>query len=172
MTTLHNRRPSRLTGPALRRRIRLSLSAVVFAALPLSHVSADEIADQARLREIKEVLWPKAYREQDAALLDQILAREFESIDAEGARSTKREELEYISKNKPGYDSFRFEIRRLEVFENRTAIVSGTGYIESKAEGEKKGTRTEYQSSNVFIERDGRWQAIASHVSGIKQMPQ
>ena len=124
--------------------------------------------DEARLREIKEVLWPKAYREQDTALLDEILAREFESIDASGARSTKAEELDYIRKNKPSYDSFRFVITRLQVFENRTAVVSGTGFIDTKTKGDAKGSRTEYQSSNVFIERDGRWQAIASLVSGVK----
>ena len=156
------------------RRMRLVLAAAfcLSAMLPVERAFADEAADNARLREIKEVLWPKAYREQDTALLDQILADEFESIDAEGARSTKSEELDYISKNKPGYDSFRFEIRRLQVFPHRTAIVSGTGYIETKARGATKGSRTQYQSSNVFIERDGRWQAIASHVSGIKQTPQ
>ena len=125
--------------------------------------------DKKRLRELKEVLWPKAYREQDPALLAQILADEFESIDAEGSRSTKAEELDYVRKNKPSYDSFRFVIRRLQIFENRTAVVSGTGFIETKAKEGKKGSKTEYQSSNVFIERDGRWQAISSHVSGIKQ---
>ena len=133
------------------------------------NAAADSGADSARLRELKEVLWPKAYREQDVGLLSQILADEFESIDAAGTRSTKSEELDYIKKNKPSYDSFRFEIRRLQVFENRTAIVSGTGYIETRPRDDKKGSRTEYQSSNVFIERDGRWQAIASHVSGAKE---
>lgn len=142
------------------------------AALAVSVVRAQpdgNAADTARLRELKEVLWPKAYREQDTALLDRILAKEFESIDAVGNRSTKAEELDYIQKNKPSYDSFRFEIKRLEIFENRTAIVSGTGLIETKAKEGKKASRTEYQSSNVLIERDGRWQAIASHVSGVKQ---
>ena len=126
-------------------------------------------ADTARLRELKEVLWPKAYREQDPALLAQILADEFESIDGEGSRSTKAEELDYVRKNKPSYDSFRFVIRRLQIFENRTAVVSGTGYIETKSKDGKKASKTEYQSSNVFLERDGRWQAISSHVSGIKK---
>ena len=140
-------------------------SSALFAAEP----DRDLSADSARLRELKEVLWPKAYREQDPALLDQILAKEFESIDAEGNRSTKPEELDYIRKNKPSYESFRFEIKRLQIFENRTAVVSGTGYIESKAKDGKKGPRSEYQSSNIFIERDGRWQAISSHVSGIKK---
>jgi hypothetical protein len=129
----------------------------------------DQENDKTRLRELKEVLWPKAYREQDPALLAQILADEFESIDAQGNVSTKAEEIDYVRKNKPSYDSFRFVIRRLQIFENRTAVVSGTGYIETKAKDGKKASKTEYQSSNVFIERDGRWQAISSHVSGIKQ---
>jgi hypothetical protein len=140
-------------------------SSSLFAAEP----DQKREADTASLRELKEVLWPKAYREQDATLLARILADEFESIDAEGSRSTKTEELDYVRKNKPGYDSFRFVIRRLQIFENRTAVVSGTGYIETKARDGKKGSKTEYQSSNVLIEREGRWQAISSHVSGIKK---
>ena len=142
----------------------LSASAL-FATEPVR----DQENDKTRLRELKEVLWPKAYREQDPALLAQILADEFESIDAQGNVSTKAEELDYVRKNKPSYDSFRFVIRRLQIFENRTAVVSGTGYIETKAKEGKKASKMEYQSSNVFIERDGRWQAISSHVSGIKQ---
>jgi hypothetical protein len=148
----------------------LTLIAIVgTSALFAAEPARDQENDKTRLRELKEVLWPKAYREQDAALLARILADEFESIDAEGNVSTKAEELDYVRKNKPSYDSFRFVIRRLQIFENRTAVVSGTGYIETKAKEGKKGSKTEYQSSNVFIERDGRWQAISSHVSGIKK---
>jgi hypothetical protein len=145
--------------------IALIWSSSLFAAEP----DRQRETDTARLRELKEVLWPKAYREQDPVLLAQILADEFESIDAQGNVSTKAEELDYVRKNKPSYDSFRFVIRRLQIFENRNAVVSGTGYIETKAKDGKKGSKTEYQSSNVFLERDGRWQAISSHVSGIKQ---
>ena len=135
-------------------------ASALFAAEPVG----DQENDKARLRELKEVLWPKAYREQDAALLAQILADEFESIDAQGNLSTKAEEIDWVRKNKPGYDSFRFVIRRLQIFENRTAVVSGTGYIESKAKDGNQASKTEYQSSNVLIERaaDGR---PSSHTS-------
>ena len=125
--------------------------------------------DAAELREIKEVFWPKAYREGDVALLDKILAKEFEMVDDEGKVSTKREELDYIRKNRPTYKSFQFEITRLQVFENRTAVVSGTGRLEFDATSKEKAHSIQYKSSNIFIERDGRWQAIASHVSGIKK---
>lgn len=147
---------------------------VVFFLSTVSFLSAADpsAGDATRLREIKEVLWPKAYREGDAALLDKILAEEFQMVDAEGAISTKIEELDYVKKNKPSYKSFRFKITRLEVFENRTAIVSGTGRLEFDATIKAKAHSVEYKSSNVFIERDGRWQAIASHVSGNKKIEQ
>jgi ketosteroid isomerase-like protein len=129
--------------------------------------AADRSADEAELREIKEVLWPRAYFTQDARLLERILADEFESVDGEGNRSTKREELEWVSKNKPNYDSLTFSIRRLEIFGGDTAIVSGMGTIRGR--NEKGPYVGEYQSTNIFIKRGGVWRAVASHVSGYRE---
>ncbi|MEQ9422921.1 MAG: hypothetical protein RJQ09_00790 [Cyclobacteriaceae bacterium] len=77
----------------------------------------------------------------------------------------KKLELEYITEHKSSYDSFIYEIRRLEIFENETAVVSGVGLIYSHAENAPYQIR--YHSSNVLIKRDSRWQAINSHVSGV-----
>lgn len=88
-------------------------------------------------------------------------------IDASGGVSTKKLELDYIKKNKPSYSSFVFTINRLDVFENGTAVVSGTGLIKGK--GKEGDYETTYQSSNVFIKRNGLWKAISSHVSGVKR---
>jgi hypothetical protein len=122
--------------------------------------------DEKALRYLKEVEWPKAYREQDTVLLDRILADEFKMIGSDGGWSSKKEELAYIRKNKPSYKSFTFNIRRLDIFENNTAIVSGTGVIQSK--DDKGDYEYIYQSSNVLIKRNGIWKAIASHTSGDK----
>lgn len=123
--------------------------------------------DEEVLRHIKEVLWPKAYREQDVKLLDQILADEFRMIDDRGKWSDKKMELKYIEKNKPTYKSFKFVIKRLDIFENGTAIVAGKGIIKGSDEG---GDYTiTYQSSNVLIKRNGKWKAVASHVSGLQR---
>jgi ketosteroid isomerase-like protein len=133
----------------------------------LSTLVLAQNSDKEILRQLKEVEWPKAYREQDTKLLDRILADEFQMIDDEGNWSNKKLELDYIQKNKPTYESFRFEIKRLEIFENGTAIIAGTGHITgSDKDGQYK---MEYQSSNVLIKRNGLWKAIASHVSGIKK---
>lgn len=144
-------------------------AAIVFFFLATTGTVQGSDADQQTLRHLKEVLWPRAYAEQDVKLLDAILADEFQMVDADGNWSSKHEELDYISKNKPSHDSFVFTIKRLEVFENGTAIVAGEGTIKGK---DKDGSYVmTYQSSNVLIKRSGRWKAIASHVSGIKRLP-
>jgi len=141
------------------------LSAIALLAIP---VSADKpLDDEALLREIKEVLWPKAYFEQDTALLDRILADEFKMIDGAGTWSTKTDEIEWVSNNKPTYDSLVFEIHRLEIFSGVTAIVAGTGTIQGS--DEDGSYVAEYQSTNVLVKRDGLWRAVASHVSGYKR---
>lgn len=137
----------------------------VSVLLLLSCKSGDDTAqDEKTLRHLKEVEWPKAYREQDTALLDRILADEFKMIGSDGIRSSKKEELAYIKTHKPSYESFKFNIDRLEVFENKTAIVSGIGVIKYK---DSIGPyEIHYSSSNVLIKRDGNWKAISSHTSG------
>ena len=119
--------------------------------------------DQQILRHLKEVEWPKAYREQDTNLLDAILGDDFQMIDDAGNWSNKTKELAWIKENAMEHDSFYYEIKRLDILPNGTAMICGTGHIFNDS------TETTYQSSNVLIKREGFWKAIASHVSGIKK---
>lgn len=152
----------------MRRQVRWHLLVAFGWALAAPLLGAISPSDEAELREIKEVLWPRAYREGDVALLDRLLADEFRLIDAEGGWSDKATELAFVARKRWINRSFRFEIKRLEVFENGTAIVAGRG-VAIGPESDPDGGY-QYQSSNVLIRRDGRWQAIASHVSGVKEL--
>ncbi|MGZ8779911.1 MAG: DUF2785 domain-containing protein [Thermoanaerobaculia bacterium] len=146
----------------------LAVCLTVLAAATIHAQARTETADEHELRQLKEERWPKAYRDGDVALLDSILAPEFRLIDASGNWSTKQDELDYVAKHRPAYRAFRFEILRLEVFENGTAIVAGRGVVTGDAAD--PNAVFEYQSSNVLIKRDGRWQAVSSHVSGVRPM--
>jgi len=149
-------------------RYRTAALIAVLLMIPVAgFLGAEDHSDEAALREIKEVLWPRAYAQQDVALLDSLLADEFQMVDAEGNWSTKAEELEWVRSNPPSYDSLVFEIIRLDIFENGSAIVAGRGIVSGTDE---QGPYTlEYQSTNVLIKREGAWKAVASHVSGIKR---
>ncbi|WP_421810492.1 DUF4440 domain-containing protein [Flagellimonas sp.] len=121
--------------------------------------------DRHLLSQLKEVKWPKAYREQDTLLLDSILGDDFQMIDDQGNWSDKKGELDWIKEHASTHDSFFYEIKRLDILPNGTAMICGTGHIFNDS------IKTIYQSSNVLIKREGQWKAIASHVSGIKQVP-
>jgi ketosteroid isomerase-like protein len=141
--------------------------AVFVFLLTVSGVVSGQKSDDEILRYLKEVEWPKAYREQDTKLLDRILADEFQMIDNEGNWSNKKLELEYVKNNKPSYETFRFEIKRLEIFENGTAVIAGTGHLTGR---DKDGQyRVTYQSSNILIKMRDGWKAVSSHVSGVKR---
>ena len=114
--------------------------------------------DEATLRHIKEVEWPRAYSEQDNILPDKILADEFKMIGSDGEYSDKAEQIQYVRTHKPNYVSFKFKIKRLEIFENRTTTI-----CRKDEQGEYDLV---YQSSNVLIKRNGTWKAISSHTSG------
>ncbi|WP_223787422.1 nuclear transport factor 2 family protein [Marinicella meishanensis] len=115
--------------------------------------------DAAQLKHLKLTLWPQAYRSQDAELLAQILHPQFQMIDAGGQTTTRQQELQYVKDNPWTAVNFQYHIERLEVFAGHTAVVSGRGETDTY----------QYHSSNVLIKQDGRWQAIASHVSGFQR---
>ena len=143
----------------------MNIPLILYWLLHLFLLAQGQQDDEVALRHLKTVLWPKAYAEQDTVLLDYILADEFQSINNEGRWSTKVDELDWIAHNKLSHDSFTYEIKRLDIVDGHTAIVAGVG----KASGNNKNGAYlyRYHSTNVLIKRDGRWQALASHVSGI-----
>jgi hypothetical protein len=140
------------------------LLAVVVLAVPVTVEGQDD--DRRLLHHLKEVEWPRAYLEQDTAALARILAPEFRRIDGEGNWFTRDDELRRVAAGPPGYDSLVFAVARLEVWANGTALVAGTGRV-FRTSGSAVQVTT-YQSTNVLVLRDGRWQAVASHTSGAR----
>lgn len=124
----------------------------------------EQVSDLETLRYLKEVEWPKAYREQDTLLLDRILGDDFQMVTADGEWSNKALQMERIKTSPMDHDHFSYEIKRLEVLENGTAIIAGTGHIINNS------VETNYESSNILIKREGNWKAVLSHVSGIIQL--
>jgi Domain of unknown function (DUF4440) len=136
-----------------------AINVTFVAVLFLFPVVAFPDDDEQALRQIKTVLWPQAYRTQDVELLDRLLHDSFEMIDADGNRSTKKQELESVAASPWNPGEFEFRIERLQIYEGMFAVVDGTGIADAYT----------YKSSNFLIKQDGQWRAIASHVSGVKE---
>ena len=144
----------------------LSILALSFSC---SQTSSSPITgeDEATLRDFKTVLWSKAYSEQDTALLNSLLHTDFQMTDDNGDKYSKQDEITYISNYGPSYDEFSFEVTGLNIFENGTAVISGTGTMKGVETGE--AYITTYKSTDALIKVDGQWKAISSHVSGVKE---
>ncbi|MFK7953011.1 MAG: nuclear transport factor 2 family protein [Ekhidna sp.] len=124
--------------------------------------------DSKAVENILKVLSPKAYNEQDTALLNQILHEKFQLVDDEGSRFSKSDEMEYASKYGPSYDSYEYDVKSLDLYDNGTALVSGEGTIKGINVAGQAYVTT-YKTSDVLIKEDGNWRMINSHVSGVKE---
>jgi len=94
-----------------------------------------------------------------AARLGWLLHDSFQMIDDQGNRSTRRQELARAADSAWDPGTFEYRIERLDIYDGRWAIIDGSGIAETYR----------YKSSNILIKEDGRWQAVASHVSGHKE---
>lgn len=139
------------------------MKAIILMSLSLlisTKVFAEQLSDEEdHLRHLKTVLWPQAYRTQDVNLLDQILDDSFEMIGADGTRSNKEAELRFVADNKWNPSGFKYIVQRVSIYDHRFAIIDGHGDSDTYS----------YASSNVLIKRNGKWKAIASHVSGFME---
>lgn len=124
--------------------------------------------DSKAVENVVKVLSPKAYDEQDTALLNQILHDKFQLVDDEGSRFSKEDEMEYAFKYGPSYDSYEYDIKSLDLYDNGTALVSGEGTIKGINIAGQAYVTT-YKTSDVLIKEKGKWKMINSHVSGVKE---
>ncbi|MDF2180262.1 nuclear transport factor 2 family protein [Aliiglaciecola sp. CAU 1673] len=147
--------------------MRIKLIVVTNCLLLNYPVLADALEqDKKILRHMKEVLWPQAYREQDVDLLDKILAANFVMIDSQGNWTDKAIELADLPSYAWPHEQFHYEIKRLEIFGDDSAIVAGEG--RAKGQGKEGPYCLRYQSTNVLYKEHHQWRAVSSHVSGVQ----
>ncbi|MEP5614176.1 MAG: nuclear transport factor 2 family protein [Cyclobacteriaceae bacterium] len=148
----------------------LSAILALFVACDPPAKAQSNVSDQdiRTLTDLKIVSFAKAYEEQDTVLLDQILHEKYQLVDDGGEVYSKASEMDYVSKYGASYDSFEFTIQKLDVFENGTAMIFGLGSIAgSDIQGSYSQT---YKSTDVFVKEGGKWKAITTHVSGVKEI--
>lgn len=125
--------------------------------------------DDELLRDLKTVQLPKAYDEQDTTLLGKLLHSNYQLVDDQGGTYSKNDEMSYVSQYPSSYDSFDFQIQKLDLFNNGTATIFGIGTMRGTDVEDGSGYTTTFKSTDSFVKEAGRWQAISSHVSGVKE---
>jgi RNA polymerase sigma factor (sigma-70 family) len=118
--------------------------------------SRDEELDVVML----ERAWVDAIPRRDGTLVNRIMADDFEGIDPVGNVFTKST---YISDLRRGV----FSSQPIELDEIKTRVYGDTAVVTSRIK--ISGYSTRGRMTNVYVKRQGRWQCVASHASGLSR---
>jgi ketosteroid isomerase-like protein len=103
--------------------------------------------------------WGQALVKADVATLDRILADDWFGQGPPGGSSNKAGALADLKSGTPKYDSVTPGEMKVRVFGD-VAVVTGTQDVKSSYKG--KDTSGHYVWTDVFVKRQGKWQAIVS----------
>ena len=137
---------------------RLLSVAAIAATLVATAAGAQVKSDQQILIELERA-WDAAFHRQDAKFIETLLADEFVATYGDGSRGDKAKELSLVADNKQQVDSRRLDEFIVKTFGN-TAVVWFTQILVGPVNG--KPTEIRYRYVDVWVMRDGRWQAVAS----------
>ncbi|HMD48377.1 MAG TPA: nuclear transport factor 2 family protein [Bryobacteraceae bacterium] len=111
-----------------------------------------------------ERTWNEALLANDLATVDRILAEEWTGIDYRGATATKEETLAQLRSGESRNEFVELGDMNVRIYGD-TAVVMGTDSEKSVYQGENSSGR--YAFMDVFVMKDGRWQAVASQSTKI-----
>lgn len=119
-----------------------------------------------RLAQLKRD-WGKAYVRRDAAFLENLLGAEYSVTDDAGQTANRAEIMADFHSGETTYEATSYEDAKVKIYGN-VAIVAGRGTV--KGRGKSGAFHRQYFSTNVLVKRNGRWQAVATHISGVTSL--
>jgi ketosteroid isomerase-like protein len=136
---------------------RLCVIVLTAAVTPVTHAQ-DVKSDQQILIELEQA-WDAAFHRQDAKFIETLLADEFIATYGDGSRGDRAKELSLASDTRQQVDSSRLDEFIVKTFGN-TAVVWFTQILVGPVNG--KPTEVRYRYVDVWVNRGGRWLAVAS----------
>jgi ketosteroid isomerase-like protein len=111
-----------------------------------------------------EEAWAMAVQQADIEALDLIIGDDYIGTTASGNLQTKDDYLAaFLSGARKTY-SLTTEDLRLKVY-GETAVITHGGHADGEIGGQS--TSGDYRWTHVFVKREGRWRAVANHVTRI-----
>lgn len=107
--------------------------------------------------------WVGAYESSDLSALDRIFAEDFIYTVNDGTLYGKEAFIALGEEDPIVYDSVRIEAMETRWYAS-TAVVTGIG-VSYWTDEDGEIQRDAGQFTNVFVERDGRWQVVVGHSS-------
>jgi ketosteroid isomerase-like protein len=135
------------------------LISLTFKVVPAAQVASKE--DQIGKLEDD---WAAAMVKADLGALDAIMANDFVSTSPTGEVQTKEGLMAELKNGKLKFESMHVDELKVRTYGD-TAIAFGMDT--SKAAYDGKDISGQFRWTDVFVKRNGRWQAVASHLSRV-----
>ena len=134
----------------------IALSCVAF---PLH--ARDFVQDEREIRRVEAELC-KAFEDGDAPTLRKDLDATFTLTNSRGEVSDFAQNLDEVAKREPRYEVFRNHDQNVRVYGD-AAIVTGITSVKGRSKGEPFAA--DFQFTDTYVSRKGRWLLAASHAS-------
>ena len=122
---------------------------------------------EAQLKDI-ESRWEGAYQSHDAKVVDDILADSYVLTDEKGKVFNRRGALKEFKKNKETLEKATTSDLVVHPINSDAAVVTGMAHEVGKDKSGKQFDRS-YRWTDTFVNRNGKWQCVASHVTLVAQ---
>lgn len=109
--------------------------------------------------------WTDAQKAGDIARLSQIIADDWSGLGTDGNKSVKADFLNNIKSGRSKMTAFEFGPMDVKVLGN-VAIVQGSDTEKSVTNGQDSSGKWVWM--DVFVKRDGKWQAVRSQSAQVK----
>jgi len=110
--------------------------------------------------------WNQATLTRDYKALQRIMADDWTGIDFKGVTTTKSESIAELKAGESRNEAVELGEMTVRVY-GTTAIVMGSDTEKSRYQGKDSSGR--YAWMDVFVKRNGRWQAVASEATRISK---
>ncbi len=132
-----------------------------------TRAAASKGSMEAQLKDI-ESRWEGAYQSHDAKVVDDILADNYVLTDEKGKVFNRRGALKEFKKNKDTLEKATTSDLVVHPISSDAAVVTGMAREVGKDKSGKQFDRT-YRWTDTFVNRNGKWQCVASHVTLVAQ---
>ena len=140
---------------------------LVFAVAALAQTPAQPTSGSVEQELIKlEQDWANALVKADLAFLEGTLADDYISTDSEGTVGNRTQEIETMKSGDYVLISTVLDNFKVHVYGDAAVYF---GRSTDKAQFKDKDISGQYQWTDTWVKRDGRWQCVASHGSRIAQ---
>jgi ketosteroid isomerase-like protein len=135
----------------------LVLSLVALATASSGAAAPGDGTEQAIVQMEKD--WTETAMKHDAAPLERIVADDWAGFNWDGAKGTKAQLIADVKSGNYKIESVTFDPIKVRVFGD-TAVATGGDTEKSQYNG--KDASGHYMWTDVYVKRNGRWQAVAS----------